>query len=610
MIKNNYKLMVVALCVLFAFQNLYANNKRIVFSADNTAWNQSFMQEVNQHLQSASLSDTLFVEFKEGVYSLQNSLKFTGKYPSRKNAPIVIKGLGNVQFSGGKLLNNKAFKLLSDKKLKTRIISKDAQLKVLEMDLKKEGITDLGEIKCIGFGRTAGIAPPQLFYNGNRMTLARYPNAGDPQLLKNRTTVIPIKKITNPGFKKVELPIDENKKSVSSGKGGSFLYSDKRVEKWLEAKDLWVDGIFSRDWSWSLNKVSAIDTVSKTISLTYDEKYDLTSVHSFFFATNLLEEIDVPGEYFIDRQSSKLYFYPPIDFNPLTSNIELTYTSQELLNIENVNNLKVENICFELGRFKAVSLNQCNKVAFVNCEFRNFGNSALSIKGENNSVENCLIHTIGSSAIVLDGGNYETLEKGNNSVVGCEIYDWAFYDRVYSPAIKLSGVGNNVIGNKIHDAPHGAITISGNDHLIEKNEISNVLLEFKDFGAIYAFLGKNQLMRGQIIRGNYFHDIGLIGEGVHAIYADEATAGWCIEDNLFYKIGNKGARVAAVLGNTCSNVAVKNNMFLDCSETFEVSFHFSTWGKKRYTDFFAKAWKEQYGNEGSIPALYISRYPE
>ncbi len=602
--------MVVALCAFFAFQNLYANNKLITFSADNVAWNQLFMKEVNQHLQSGSLSDTLIVEFKEGVYSLQNTLKFTGKYPSKMNAPIIVKGTGTVLFSGGKTLNAKLFKPLSDPKIKSRIISKEAREKVLELDLKKAGITDLGEIKCIGFGRSAGIAPPQLFYNGNRMTLARYPNGGDPQLLKNRTTVIPIKKITNPGFKKVELPIDESKKTVSAGQGGSFQYSDKRVEKWLEAKDLWVDGIFSRDWSWSLNKVNAIDTVSKTISLTYDEKYDMTSVHSFFFATNLLEEIDVPGEYFIDRQSGKLYFYPPADYNPKTANIALTYTSQELLNLESISNFKVENICFELGRLKAVSLHNCNEVSFKNCEFRNFGISALIIDGQNNSVENCLIHTIGSSAIVLEGGNYETLEKGNNSVVGCEIYDWAFYDRVYSPAIKLSGVGNNVIGNKIHDAPHGAITISGNDQLIEKNEISNVLLEFKDFGAIYGFLGKNQLMRGQIIRGNYFHDIGLIGESVYAIYADEASAGWRIEDNLFYKIGNKGARVAAVLGNTCSYVNVKNNLFLDCSETFELSFHFSTWGKKRYTDFFAKVWKEQYGNEGSIPALYISHYPE
>ncbi|MEI7502693.1 MAG: hypothetical protein WCJ61_05370, partial [Paludibacter sp.] len=222
MIKINNKLMVVALCALFAFQNLYANNKRISISADNVAWNQLFVQEVNQHLQSTSQSDTLFVEFKEGVYSLQNTLKFTGKYPSKMNAPIIVKGTGTVLFSGGKILNTKFFKSISDKNIKSRIISKESREKVLELDLKKAGITDLGEIKCIGFGRSAGIAPPQLFYNGNRMTLARYPNAGEPNLLKNRTTIIPIKKIVNKGINKVEMPLDESVKSTSTGSGSSW----------------------------------------------------------------------------------------------------------------------------------------------------------------------------------------------------------------------------------------------------------------------------------------------------------------------------------------------------------------------------------------------------
>ncbi|MCX6309923.1 MAG: right-handed parallel beta-helix repeat-containing protein [Bacteroidia bacterium] len=598
------------LCLLvFTMQSVNAINKHISIAPGKSFLPKSINEEINRHLTVGYVSDTLFLDFGDGSFNLQESLKFYGNYPERLNAPIVVRGAGKVVFSGSKILNNKLLKPISNKKIKNLIICKDAQSKVLELDLTKNGVRNLGEIKCIGFGRNAGIAPPQLFHNGGRMTLARYPNAGDPNLLKNRTTVIPIKKIANKGLHKVELPLDESVKSTSTGTGGSFFYTDSRIEKWTSAKDVWLDGIFSRDWSWSLNKVSKIDTEYKTITLGFDEKYDLTAEHSFFFACNLLEEIDVPGEYFMDRTSGKLYFYPPTDFSIKTSQLELSNNPQDFIVLKKVNNVLFENVSFEFGRLRAASIIDCKNVVFRKCEFRNFGISALFVKGVNNRIENCSIHSIGGTAITLDGGNFETLEKANNTVKDCEIYDWAYYNRVYTPAIALSGVGNNVIGNKMYDAPHGAITISGNDHKIEHNEISNVLLEFADFGAIYAFLGKNQLMRGDTIRGNYFHDIGALGDRVYAVYADEATVGWTIDNNLFYKIGNKGSRIAAVYGNTCTYTKVTNNLFLDCNETFDLSFHFSTWGKKRL-DYFTKEWLKQYGEKAVFPPVYVAHYPE
>ena len=32
-----------------------------------------------------------------------------------------------------------------------------------------------------------------------------------------------------------------------------------------------------------------------------------------FYAYNLLEELDAPGEWYLDRQKGLLYFYPPSD---------------------------------------------------------------------------------------------------------------------------------------------------------------------------------------------------------------------------------------------------------------------------------------------------------
>ncbi|MEI6555926.1 MAG: right-handed parallel beta-helix repeat-containing protein [Paludibacter sp.] len=596
------------LLVSLTTRQSFAGNKHYSISPDDKDWMKSFKTLFNKHLYEPT-SDTLFLDFKAGVYTLNENLKFSGSNSEIVNSAIIISGKSDVIISGSKLLNNKAFCPISNPLIKSRILSTKAQHKVLEYDLKTARITDLGKMNCVGFGRAAAIAPPQLYFNGKRMTLARYPNEGDPCLLKNRTTVIPIKKIINSGINKIELPINAEGQKPEEGSGGIFEYTDRRVEKWLGAKDLWLDGIFTRDWSWSYNKVDKIDTVKKTISLLYNEKYDLTAAHSFFFASNLLEELDVQGEYYIDRSTGKLYFYPPEDFDINSSEIALSYNSQNFIELSGLSNIKFEGIHFEYGRKNAAMLQKCTNISFSNCEFSNFGISALVVEGNNNHIDGCRIHSIGSTAIKLNGGDFETLKSSKNIVRNCEIYDWAFYNRVYTPAVELNGVGNVVFGNKIYNAPHGAITISGNNHLIEKNEICNVLLEFADFGAIYAFLGKNQMMRGDTIRGNYFHDIGAIGDKVYAIYADEGTAGWSIDQNLFYKIGNKGSRISAVYGNTCTYTKVTNNLFLDCNETFDLSFHFSTWGKKRL-DYFKKEWTKQYGEDGTFPPVYLTYYPE
>ena len=262
-----------------------------------------------------------------------------------------------------------------------------------------------------------------------------------------------------------------------------------------------------------------------------------------------------------------------------------------------------------MGRSGAITLDNCENVVVKRCTLRNFGTTAITVKGKLNLIEDCHINSIGGTAILLDGGSSETLEAGNNIVRRCDISDWAFYDRVYNPAIKLLGVGNKVIENHLYNSPHAAITLSGNNHLIEGNEIHHVLLEFTDFGAIYAFIGAHQEMRGQIISNNYFHDIGLVGDRVNAIYVDECSADWLINGNLFYNIGSEGKRVSAIQSNTGYHIHIDNNVFIDCSQTFELSYHFTTWGSHRYTGYFKPVWDKKIMDIQKIPQIYLETYP-
>ena len=58
------------------------------------------------------------------------------------------------------------------------------------------------------------------------------------------------------------------------------------------------------------------------------------------------------------------------------------------------------------------------------------------------------------------------------------------------PAVSVNGMGHHVAHNLIHDGPHNAILLNGNDHLIELNEIHSVCFESNDAGAIYSEQGR------------------------------------------------------------------------------------------------------------------------
>jgi hypothetical protein len=67
----------------------------------------------------------------------------------------------------------------------------------------------------------------------------------------------------------------------------------------------------------------------------------------------------------------------------------------------------------------------------------------------------------------LWGGDRKTLTAGNINVENNWVRDFSRIDRTYTPAVLMDGVGNRIAHNLFHDAPHHAIRLEGNDHIIE-----------------------------------------------------------------------------------------------------------------------------------------------
>jgi len=118
--------------------------------------------------------------------------------------------------------------------------------------------------------------------------------------------------------------------------------------------------------------------------------------------------------------------------------------------------------------------------------------------------------------------------------------------------------------------------LSGNDHIIEFNNIHHVCLETGDAGAFY--MGRDYTQQGNILRYNYFHNLyGFQKQKrfteVMAVYLDDGTSGTTIYGNLFYKV-ERGVLIGGGRNNT-----VENNIFVKNKVSVSVDARILDWAK-------------------------------
>jgi hypothetical protein len=72
--------------------------------------------------------------------------------------------------------------------------------------------------------------------------------------------------------------------------------------------DAWLLG---KDWADSCEKMASFNGSTKVVSVTAPGSVFGYAVGQRFYFLNILEELDSPGEYYIDRTNGVLYFWPP-----------------------------------------------------------------------------------------------------------------------------------------------------------------------------------------------------------------------------------------------------------------------------------------------------------
>ena len=527
------------------------------------------------------------IELADGIYPIVSTIALTNADSGTTGAPLTIRAAnpGNAVLSGGKRLTG--FQTVTDSAILTRLPA-EAQGKVMQCNLAALGISDLGAIQDWNWSKPLG-ATVGLYVNGVPQTLARWPNTG----------LVPISGLVDGG-------------DITTGRPQTISYSNDRPSRWAAAQDVWLAGYFSGPTYDGSVRIGSINTAAKTITTawcyTAISGWPDIGGNATYYAFNLLEEIDQPGEWYLDRTSGILYWYPTGD--PGTSNIDLSMFSQPMMEAGHVNHLRLEGLVFESSRGSGVTLNQSSDCIMAGCTVRNLSGVGVNINGgQRNWLIGCDLHGLDQIACSVTGGDRVNLTRGDHVVANCRIRDFGRISRTTSAGCNLAGVGNKVSHCLFQDCPAGVIGYTGNDHVVEYNDFLDCTTETDDCGSISSW--GNPTFQGNVFRFNHFTHTGggnTLGGvenryfGQAPIRFDDAISGQIVYGNIFDHI-TTGGLFGAVQVNCGRDNIIDNNLVIDCPRVY--SGYYGA-GNERYWWYNSPYSEPPY----SVTPLYVERYPK
>ncbi len=549
--------------------------------------------------------------FTEGVYEVRETIELDGTISGTEDAPVrfMAEEGSEVVFTGSKELNPTKFKPVTGKMEKRIHSAAKGNVRMMKFSASEipAELKNFSQRNWTYSQRNKILQEPMIFINDELQTLAEWPN-GDYEIILDSV----------PGG------------TVSGGdltKGGSIMFSNTEPVNWLKAERPFVQGHLGVFWHGEAIAVKNIDLTTNQINLQYAAQYAPQKDHRWKMV-NLIEELDVPGEYYIDEEESVLYIYPTHELTK-EDKVEIGILQTPIFALDGVQNVIIEGLEFkntfcrindnngwymDRGIGHGIQLNNIKNVTIRGCEFHHIGVNAIHMhSGSGLIVEENYIHDIGHSGVMLYAtGNRTTLTPSNtiirNNVIaklgiqsennshGCV----EFYDNV---------VDVEIYNNLFHSTKNSAIRYRGNGHRIYRNEFSSVCNEMADAGSIYC--GRSVIEWGTKIYENYFHDIGMkVNTGEHpswGVFWDDELSGQELTRNIFV-VNNFG--MAGALHMSGWDHVVENNTCVNSDKDWVYSQRSTVtrdwldrWRNWTYTGWDNKTYKVN-------SEAYLEKYPD
>ncbi|MDW8382764.1 MAG: right-handed parallel beta-helix repeat-containing protein [Verrucomicrobiota bacterium] len=536
------------------------------------------------------LPGSVVIAIHPGEHRREQTFVLSAQDSGTADRPVIYRAVGGrVTLTGG--IRIPSFQFVQGAGVQERLPA-SVSTHVVVCDLVKLGITNVPRLELGGFGSGRGFRTYpilELFFNDRPMPMACWPNEG---------------------FARTGPVTGPRTRTAWDGRPGSaegrFQLEGDRLTRWTRESDLWLYGYWFWDWADSYEKVERLNVKDHTIELAepwhrygYREGQPYRAVH-------VLAELDEPGEWYLDRQRLRLFFWPPGDLQ--AAKTELSLLASPLVMLDGVSHVQFEGISWECGAGDGAVLIGGESVRFEGCRWRNLGGQGVEIRGgRRHEIVSCDFEDLGRGGIRLSGGERQRLERGSHRVENCRFARLSRIDRTYTPGTWVEGVGHLIRHNLFHDLASSALRVDGNDHLVELNEACRVVLESDDQGAVDMW--GDPTYRGNVFRFNYWHHIGpdeklaSIGHRMRAgIRLDDAICGVWVYGNVFQSCGPRRSHFGAVQIHGGRDNRIEANLFVDTP----AAVSFTPWGSTRWLTYASNAW----ATAALERDLYLKQYPE
>ncbi|YCK37089.1 OmpL47-type beta-barrel domain-containing protein [Actinomadura sp. ATCC 39365] len=355
----------------------------------------------------------------------------------------------------------------------------------------------------------AGLDFDELFLDGTRQVLARYPNV-DP------------------------------KEAVLDGYAADAI-SPERVARWKNPTTALVRGLHQGEWGGNSFRVTGVGAGGAPILKWVGDNNRGDGLHpQKRMVENVLEELDAPGEWFYDKDAGRLYLQPPAGLDPAKARVE-TAEREELVRVVGdspsapVRDLTFTGFTFtqthrtlfsrpyeklQLGdwaivRAGAVYLRNTQRITIRDARFDQVGGNAVFMDGyaDGNVVSGgefrgsgaSDVAVIGSPAAVREPSTWDDMRRTiTDTTPGPKTEDYPRDITIsgnhmtrngrfekQSSGVQISMSRRvTVSGNTVHDGPRACVDINDGTwggHVIEDNDIFDCVKETSDHGPINSW---------------------------------------------------------------------------------------------------------------------------
>ncbi len=411
-------------CVAPDGNDAYAGSKEKPFATLERA--RDAVRELNAARKFPKEGVTVWL--RGGVYLRECAFALDARDSGQPHAPVVYAAAPGetARLVGGKIIPASAFHPVTERAFLDRVISHAARRHLLQVDLKALGISDYGALQpmhAVDFGSSTHYlpAPLELFIDGKAATPARWPN-------RNDTT--PFLGLVECAVQNMEQDEQGHAKEFSSISfkdvpTKSWGYSDQgdypalfpkqalaHMSEWKALDDVFVVGGLIRAYACTSRKIATVDAAHGTLTFATPVKVwpTYTDMAKLFYFSNLPEELDVPGEYYLDRKTGVLTLYPPAGWSE-KSEVVVSLLNDVLVALENCAHVRLRGVTLEATRTSGVYIE----------------------RGEDNILEKCVIKNTGIVGVQI-GFGWDTGLAG----------DWAAQSTHGAPAppeVKAAGSG-------------------------------------------------------------------------------------------------------------------------------------------------------------------------